>query len=159
VFCKGQGIECVAEQLLASLEGLFSVTMVVIYCNDLTVVVLRMNKTATVLPALTKVCTIPFHDRGHINVILVLQSCTDPLHILPGSPIETYTASADGTCNSANIEVDGDAVVIEVVSIPINKGAHIGIKPEEIPEVRTFPDRKSEADEVSYLCMCVCVYY
>ena len=34
VFHKILGIEWVAEQLLASQEGLFSVTLIVIHCND-----------------------------------------------------------------------------------------------------------------------------
>jgi len=56
---------------LASWEGLFTVTLVVIHCNDLTVIVLNMYKAATVLSALMKVYIIPRHDRGHINVMLV----------------------------------------------------------------------------------------
>jgi len=32
--CKRQGIEWVAEQLLASWEGLFSMTLIVIHCSD-----------------------------------------------------------------------------------------------------------------------------
>ena len=31
----------------------------------------------------------------------------------------------------------------------------IGIKDEEIPEDITFPDIKSEPDEVSYVCVCL----
>ena len=47
-----------------------------------------MYKTAAVLSA----C----HDRGHINFMLVLQSCTDPLYILPGSSSEKYATPSDG---------------------------------------------------------------
>ena len=68
MFCKRQGIELVAEQLLASGEGLFTVTLVVIHCKDLTVTVLKMYKAAAVLSALMKVYTIPCHNRGHINL-------------------------------------------------------------------------------------------
>ena len=60
-----------AEQLLASWEGLFTVTLVIIHCNDLTVIVLNMYRAAAVLPALMKVYIIPCHDRGHINVIFL----------------------------------------------------------------------------------------
>ena len=77
MFCKRQGIELVTEQLLASGEGLFTVTLVVIHCKDLTVTVLKMYKAAAVLSALMKVYTIPCHNRGHINVMLVLQSSTE----------------------------------------------------------------------------------
>jgi len=34
MFCKRQGIERVAEQLSASQEGMYSVTLFVIHCND-----------------------------------------------------------------------------------------------------------------------------
>jgi len=54
MFCKRQGIELVAEQLLASWEGLFTVTLVVIHCNDLTVIVLNMYKGAAVLSSSMK---------------------------------------------------------------------------------------------------------
>ena len=57
----------VSEQLLASEEGLFSVTLVVIPCNDLTgvYIVLKMYNAAAVLSVLMKVCTIPCHVRSH----------------------------------------------------------------------------------------------
>ena len=63
--------ESVAEQLLASQEGLFFVTFIVSNCNDLTVIMLKMYKAATVLSALMKVYTIPCHERGHINIMVV----------------------------------------------------------------------------------------
>jgi hypothetical protein len=34
MFCKRQGFEWVAEKLLASWAGLFSVTLIVIHCSD-----------------------------------------------------------------------------------------------------------------------------
>jgi len=43
------------------------VTLVVIYCNDLTVIMLKMYKAAAVLSALVKVYTISCQDRGHNN--------------------------------------------------------------------------------------------
>jgi len=88
---------------------------------------------------------------GHINVMLVLQSCTDSLHILPGSSIETFSSSV-GTCDVSNIAVQQDIVVVEERSISVNKETPTGIKQEEIPDIKTEPD------EVSYVCVCVCVY-
>ena len=44
MFCIRHGIEKLDEQLLASWKGVFSVTLVVIHCNDLTVKMLRMYK-------------------------------------------------------------------------------------------------------------------
>jgi hypothetical protein len=37
MFCKKRGIECIAEQLFASQEGNFSVTLFDIQCNDLSI--------------------------------------------------------------------------------------------------------------------------
>ena len=155
MFCKRQGIELEAEQLLASQEGLFTVTFVIIHCNDLTVIVLNMYKAAAVFSALMKVYIIPCLDRGHINVMLVLQSSTDCLHILPGSSGESHGTSSDGACNFSNIEFEKDVEVIEDGFIAVNEEVDIGIKQEEIPEDINFPDIKSEPNEVSYVCVCV----
>jgi hypothetical protein len=98
------------------------------------------------------VYTIPCHDTGHINVMLVLQSCTDSLQVLPGSSSEAFPTSSDGTCDVSNTAVQQN-VVIEEHSIAVNEEAPIGIKQEEIPEVISFPDIKAEPDEVSYVCV------
>jgi hypothetical protein len=112
-----------------------------------------MYKAAAVISALMKMYSIPCHDRGHINVMLVLQSCTDSLRVLPTSSSETFPTSCDGTCDIANIKVEKDLDVIEESSIAIYKEEDIGIKQEEIPEDITFPDIKAEPDEVSYVCI------
>ena len=111
----------------------------------------RMYKAATVLSVLMKVYSIPCHDRGHINVMIVLQSCTDSLHILPGSSSETYATS----CNISNVNVKEDVVVKEEGFISINEEVDLGIKQEEIPEDITFHDKNAEPDEVSYVCVCL----
>jgi hypothetical protein len=144
----------VAEQLLASEEGIFPITLIVIHCNDLKDTVLRMYKEAALLSVLMKLCTIPCHDRGHINVMLVLQRCTDPVHIVPGSSSDT-NATSDGVCNISSTEVEEDVDVIEELFIAINEEVHRGIKQEEIPGDINFPDIKSEPDEVSYVCVCL----
>jgi len=93
---------------------------------------------------------------GHINVMLVLQNCADPLHILPGSSSETFPTPSDGIYDVSNIEVKEDIVVIDEGFIAIHKEADIGIKQEEFPEDKTFPHIKSEPDEVSYMCVYIC---
>jgi len=125
------------------------VTLVVIYCNDLTVIVLKMCKVAAVLSALVKMYTIPCHD-SHISGMLILQSCTDSLQVLPGSSSETFPTSSDGACNFSNIEVEEDVDVKEEDFMAIKEEVDIGIKQEEIAE-----DIKSEPDEVSYVCVCL----
>ena len=154
MFCTRQGIELVAEQLVDPWEGLFSVTLVVIHCTDLTVIMFRMCKAAAVLSAMMNVYTVPCHYRGHINIMLVLQSNTDSLHILPGSSNESHATSSDGACNFSNIEVEGNVDVIEEDFTGVNEEVDIGIK-EKIPEDTNFPDTKSEPDEVSYVCICL----
>jgi hypothetical protein len=102
-----------------------------------------------------KVYTIPCHDRGYINVMLILQSCSDSIHILPGSSSET-NATSDGVCNFSNIEVEEDDVdVLEEDFKAIHEEVDVGVKQEEIPGNITFPDIKSEPDEVSYVYMSV----
>jgi len=97
--------------------------------------------------------TVPCHDRGHINVMLVLQICTDSLHILPGSSSETFPTPSEGTCAVSNTAVEEDIVVIEESFTPLKKEVSIGIKQEEMPEDISFPDIKTEPDEVSYVCV------
>ena len=111
-------------------------------------------KTATVLSVLMKVYTIPCYDLGYVNVMLVLQSCSDSLHILPGLCTET-NATSDGVCNFSDIEVEDDVVVIEEDFKVIHEEVDVGIKQEEIPGDITFPDIKSEPDVVSYVYMFV----
>ena len=87
--------------------------------------------------------------------MMVLQSCTDSLHILPGSSSDTYAPSSEGTCDVSNTAVEEDVVVIGESFTAINKEVSIGIKEEEIPEDIFFPDIKSEPVEVSYVCVCL----
>jgi hypothetical protein len=98
---------------------------------------------------------IPCHNTGHINVMLVLQSCTDPLQVLPGLSSETFPTTSDGTCDVSNTALQQDVVVVEEHFIAVNKEAPTGIKQEKIPEDMSFPDIKAEPDEVSYVCVCL----
>jgi len=131
------------------------VTLVVIHCNDLTVIVLNMYKAPAVLSALMKAYTISSQYRGHINVMLVFQDNTKSPHILPGPSSEAHATSSDGVCNFNNIGVEEDVVVMEEVFIGVNEEGDIGIKQEEIPRDIRFPDIKAEPNEVSYVCICL----
>jgi hypothetical protein len=94
-------------------------------------------------------CGIPCHDRSHINVTLVLQSCTVSVQVLPGSSNDTLPTSSDGVCNSSNIEFEEGVGVKEEGFMAVNEEAPIGIKQEEAPEDKYFPDIKAEPNEVS----------
>jgi hypothetical protein len=98
--------------------------------------------------------TIPCHNTGHINVVLVLQSCTDSLQVLPGSSSEMFPTSSDGTCDVSNTAVQQD-VVEEERFMAVNEKAPTDIKQEEIPEDISFPEIKPEPNEVSYVCLCL----
>ena len=124
---------------MASQEGLFSVTLLFIVMI-LTVILEGISKSATVLSVLIKVYTIPCHDRGYFNVVLVLQSCSDSLHILPGSSSETNTVSSDCAYHVDNVKVEGDLdmqVEEEEVIVKTEEGIDseeeegVGIKEEE----------------------------
>ena len=106
-------------------------TLIVIHFNDLALIMLRLYKAAAVLSALMKVFSIPCHDRGHINVMLVLQSCTDPLRILPTSSSVTFPTSSDCTYDFGNIKFE----------------EHIDIKEEEELNVKTEKVICSEEEE------------
>jgi hypothetical protein len=127
----------------------------VVHCNDLTVVVLNIYNEAAVMLVLMKLYNIHCYDRGHINVMLVLQSCTHSVHDLPVSFSETLPASSDGACNISNTKVEVDVGVEDVIVIEERREeAAVRIKQEEIPEDITFSDIKTEPDKVSYMCVC-----
>ena len=114
-----------------------------------------MSKDATPLSALMKVYTIPCCDRGNINVVVVVQSCTDSLQVLHSLSSETFPTSPDGTCDVSITAVQRDVVVIEEGFTAINEEAAVHIKQEQIPQDINFPDIKSEPDEVSYVSICL----
>jgi len=91
---------------------------------------------------------------GHINVVLVLQSCSYSLHIVPGVSNDT-NATSGGVSDFGIREVEGDVDAIEETFIAIHEEVDRSIKQEEIAGDITFPDIKSEPDEVSYVCICL----
>jgi len=90
-------------------------------------------KIAILLSAVMKVYTMPYHDTGHINVMLVLQNCTDSLQVLPGSPSGTSPTSLNGTCDVGNVKVEGDFDVqgVEEVNVKTEEEECIDIKQED----------------------------
>ena len=87
-----------------------------------------------------KVYTLPCRDRCQINVMLVLQSCSNSLHILPGSSSETNATLSDCASHVSNVKVEEDLdmqVEEEEGNVKTEKGVGseeeecIGIKEEE----------------------------
>jgi len=127
-------------------------TLIVVHLMILRVIMEGISKAATVLSALMKVCTIPCHDRGHINVMLVLQSSSNSLHILPSTSSETNAASSDCACHIGNMKVEEDFDMQEEeeeVNVKTEKGIGgeedecIGIKDEEV----RYSEEEEEEEE------------
>ena len=85
--------------------------------------------------------TIPF------NVMLVLQSCTDPLQILPGSSCGTFPSSSDGTYGVGNVKFEEniDIKEEEKVNVKVEKG--IDSEEEECIDIKDEEGIHSEEEE------------
>ena len=96
---------------------------------------------------------------GYINVMLVLQSCTGPLHIPPSSSSDSYGTLSDCAYHVGNVKVEEDMDMQEEegeVNVRTEKGIGsveeecIGIKHEEgvysEEEEKEDVDRKEEED-------------
>jgi hypothetical protein len=85
---------------------------------------------------------------GYINVMLVLQSCTDPLHILPGLSSETNATPSDCAYPVGNVKDEEDLDVQEEeeeVNVKTEKG--IGSEEQEDVGVRDEEGIYSEEEE------------
>jgi len=114
----------------------------------LTVIMEGISKAATVLSVLLKVYTIPWHERGHVNIMLVLQSSSDPLHILPSSSSDTNATSSDYAYHIGNMKVEEDVVMQGEegeVNVKTEKG--IGNEEEECIDIKDEEGIYSEEEE------------
>jgi len=98
--------------------------------------------------SLMKVYTIPSHNTGHINVMLVLQSCTDSLQVLPRSSSETFPTPSDGTCDVSNVKVEEDLDMQgeEEVNVKTEEEECIGIKQEDGIYIEEEGEEEEETD-------------
>jgi len=87
-------------------------------------------KAATVLSVFMRVCIIPCNDRGYFSVVLVLQSCSYSLHILPGSSSDANTTSSDCAYNVCNMKVEED-LEMQVEEEEVNVIKEKGVGSEE----------------------------
>ena len=95
-----------------------------------------------------KVYTIPCHDRGHINFMLVLQSFSDPLHILPSSSCDTNAALSECAYHVNNMKVEEDVYMQGEeweVNVKTEKG--IGSEEEECIGIKVEEGIYSEEEE------------
>ena len=61
---------------------------------------------------------------GHINVMFVLQSCTDSLQVMAGSSTDTFSSPSDCACDLGNIKVEED--------IDMQEEGEVDVKTENI---------------------------
>ena len=114
----------------------------------LIVIMEAISKAATLLSVLMKVYTLSCHDRGQINVMLVVQSCSDSLQILPGSSSETNAASSDCAYHIGNVKVEEDLdmqVEEEEGNVKTEKG--VGSEEEECIGIEEEEGLYSEEEE------------
>jgi hypothetical protein len=76
--------------------------------------------------------------RVHFNVSLVLQSCTDPLQVLPGSSCGTFPTLSEGTYGVGSMKFDIDIKEEEEVNVKTEK--EIGSGEEKCVDIK---DKKS----------------
>jgi hypothetical protein len=98
---------------------------------------------ATVLSILIKVYTIHCNDRGHINVMLVLQSCTE---VMAGSSTETFPTSSDGTLEIGNIKFE-EVLDIKEEEVNVKTEKSIGSEEEECINIKDEEGMYSEEEE------------
>ena len=110
-----------------------------------------ISTAATVLSVLMKVYTIPCPDRGYINVMLVLQSCSDPLHVLPGSSSDTCGTSSDCAYHAGNEKVEEDLDMQEEEEVNVKTEKGIGSEEEECIDIKdedcVYSEEEKEEEE------------
>ena len=83
--------------------------------------------------------------RVHFNIMLVLQSCTDSLQVLPGSFFETFPMSSDGTYAIGNMKFDID--IEEEAEVNVKTEKVIGCEEEKCIDIKEEKCLYSEEEE------------
>jgi hypothetical protein len=109
----------------------------------LIVIMERISKAATVLSVYTILC----HDRGYINVMFVLQSCTDPLHIPPASSSDTHGTLSDCAYHVGIMNVEEELDMQEAGEVNVEAEKGIGSEEEECVGIKDEQGLYSEEDE------------
>jgi len=79
--------------------------------------------------------------------MLVLQSCTDPLQVLPGSSCETFPSSSDGAYDVGNIKFEEDIDIKEEENVNVKAENCIGSEEEECIDIKDEDCIYSEEEE------------
>jgi hypothetical protein len=79
--------------------------------------------------------------------MLVLQSCTDPLQVLPGSFCETFPSPSGGTYGVGNIKFEKDVDIKEEEKLNVKAEKGIGSEEEECIDIKDEEYIHSEEEE------------
>ena len=120
----------------------------------LTVIMEGICEVATVLSVLMEEYTVTSDDRYHINVMLVLQSCTDSLKVLQGSSSEKFPSSSDGTLDIGNIKVEEHIdIKREEEELNVKTEKVIGSEEEECIDIKDedgiYGEEKEEEEDMA----------
>jgi hypothetical protein len=84
---------------------------------------------------------------GYVNIMLVSQSCTDPLHIPPGSSSDTYGTLSDCAYCVGNVKVEKDWNMQEEEELNVKAEKGIGSEEEECVRIKDEQGVYSEEEE------------
>jgi hypothetical protein len=79
--------------------------------------------------------------------MLVLQSCTDPLQVLPGSSCGTFPSSSDGTYGVGNIKFEEDIYIKEEEKVDVKVEKGTDSEEEECIDIKDEEGIHSEEEE------------
>jgi hypothetical protein len=79
--------------------------------------------------------------------MMVLQSCTDPLQVLPGSSCETFPSPSGGTYGVGNIKFEEDIDIKEEEKVNVKAEKGISSEEEECIDIKDEKDIHSEEGE------------
>jgi hypothetical protein len=118
----------------------------------LTAIMEGISKVATVLSVLMKVFTIPCHERGYTNVMLVLQSCTDSVQVRADPSVEPFPTSSDCKYDIGNMKVEEDIDMQEEGEVNVKTEKEIFSEEEECIDIKDeegiYTEEEEEEEEV-----------
>ena len=132
---------------MASEDRLFCMTLIVVHCNDFE---------SYIGGNIQSSCSIIGFDKSvyhsYINYVSVLQSNSDPLHILPISSIDTNAASSDCEYHIGNMKFGEDfEMQAEEVEMNVKTEKGVGSEEEECLDKKDEEGIYSEEEQDEYI--------
>jgi len=146
MFCRRHGIQCEAEQMVASQEGLFCMTFIFVHCYEFESYIGDNFQRSCNVNNLMAVYTIPCHDSRSFNVVLILQICSDSQHILPGPSSDTNAVSFDWAYHVGNARVEGDLDMQMEEELKVKTENGVGSEEEECIDIKDEESLYSEEE-------------